>query len=76
MKALRLILPAATLVAAIFATMGVSSATPAFAKKEKKPCITCHEKGAKPTKAAPALTDIGKYYNEKKTLEGAPAPKQ
>lgn len=75
MKALRLILPAATLVAAIFATMGVSSATPAYQKKEKKPCATCHEKGAKPTKDAPALTDVGKYYHEKKTLEGAPAAK-
>lgn len=75
MKALRLILPAATLVAAMFATLGVSSATPAFAKKEKKPCMTCHEKGKKPTKDAPVLTDVGKYYHEKKTLEGAPAAK-
>ena len=76
MKALRLILPVATLLAAIFATSGIALGTPEYQKKEKKPCTTCHEKGVKPTKETPALTDVGKYYHEKKTLEGAPAPKK
>lgn len=72
MKAIRLILPAATLVAAFFATSGLSFATKEMAKTEKKPCFTCHEKGKAPTKANPLLNEVGKYYKEKKTLDGAP----
>ncbi|QOY91008.1 hypothetical protein [Paludibaculum fermentans] len=72
MKAIRLILPAATLVAAFLATSGISFATKEMAGKEKKPCVTCHEKGKAPTKEAPLLNEVGKFYKEKKTLEGAP----
>ena len=71
MKALRLILPAATLLTALVATTAPSFATPAIQKKEGKPCTVCHEKG-KATKEAPLLNAAGKYYKEKKTLEGAP----
>jgi hypothetical protein len=72
MKSLRLILPAATLLAALLSTSALSFGTPAFSKKEgKKPCVTCHEKG-KATKENPLLNATGKYYKEKKTLEGAP----
>jgi len=66
MKALRLLLPAATLLAAFFATSGVSLATKEMSKKEKKPCTACHTKGKE-------LNDVGKYYKEKKTLDGAPS---
>jgi cytochrome c553 len=67
MKALRLIIPVATLVAMMVATSGLSFATKEIGKKEGKPCGTCHEKAGKKE-----LNDAGKYYTEKKTLEGAP----
>ncbi len=71
MKAFRLMLPVATLLAAFLATSGISFATKEMGQKEKKPCTTCHEKG-KATKENPLLNDAGKYYKDKKTLEGAP----
>lgn len=71
MKALRLILPLATLTAVFLAASTMSFATPAFAKKEKKACTTCHPKGNNKE-----LTETGKYYKEKKTLEGAPEEKK
>ena len=70
MKALRLILPVATLLAAFLATTGISFANKEIQKKEKKPCTTCHVKTGQKD-----LNDVGKYYKDKKTLEGAPAPK-
>ena len=71
MKSLRLLLPAATLLAVLLSTSTLSFGTPAIQKKESKPCATCHEKG-KATKEAPLLNATGKFYKEKKTLEGAP----
>jgi len=68
MKAFRLLLPAAALLVAFMATSGVSFASKEIQKKEKKPCTTCHTKGKE-------LNDVGKYYKEKKTLDGAPVPK-
>ncbi len=65
MRALRLLLPVATMLAAFLATSGVSFATKEMSTKEKKPCTTCHVKGKE-------LNDVGKYYKEKKTLDGAP----
>jgi hypothetical protein len=47
----------------------VAGATPAIGKKESKPCTTCHVK-----QGAKDLNNVGKFYKEKKTLEGAPAP--
>lgn len=73
MKALRLLLPAGAVLATFLAANAF--ATGEMAKKEKKPCTTCHEKG-KATKENPLLNDVGKYYRQKKTLEGAPAPKK
>jgi hypothetical protein len=70
MKRLRLLLPVATLMAAFLASSGISFATKEMGKKEKKPCTTCHVKTGQKD-----LNDVGKYYKEKKTLEGAPAPK-
>lgn len=67
MKYLRLLIPAATLFAAFLAASGVSYATKEFSKKEKKACTYCHPKGN--TKQ---LNEVGKYYKEKGTLEGAP----
>jgi hypothetical protein len=65
MKAFRLILPIATLAGVFVACSSISFATPQLSKKEKKPCTTCHTKGKE-------LNEVGKYYKEKKTLEGAP----
>ena len=72
MKAFRLLLPVATLLAAFVATSAFANVE--MGKKEKKPCTTCHEKG-KATKENPLLNAVGKHYKEKKTLEGAPVPK-
>ena len=71
MRYLRLILPAATLIAAFVATSGISFATKEISKKEGKSCLTCHVKGD-----MKKLNDTGQYYKEKKTLEGAPAEKK
>ena len=76
MKSFRLLIPAATLIAAMLGTGGMLFATKEMGKKEGKPCTTCHEKGKAPTKENPILNEVGKYYKEKKTLEGAPAPKK
>jgi hypothetical protein len=67
MRYLRLLIPAATLLAAFLATSGVSYATKEISKKEKKACPTCHPKGN-----LKQLNDTGKYYKDKGTLEGAP----
>jgi hypothetical protein len=64
MRAIRLLVPALALLVA-FAT--ASFATPEIQKQVKKPCATCHSKGKE-------LNATGKYYKEKKTLDGAPAP--
>jgi hypothetical protein len=62
-----LIVPAAALVAMLLATSGISFATKEIGKKEAKPCTTCHTQAGKKD-----LNDTGKFYKEKKTLEGAP----
>jgi hypothetical protein len=41
-----------------------------YTKKEKKGCAFCHV-----TAKSKELNDAGKYYQEKKTLEGYKAPK-
>ena len=67
MKKLRLLIPVGALLAMLVATSGLSFANKEIAKKEKKPCVTCHEKAGKKE-----LNEVGKYYKEKKTLDGAP----
>ena len=70
MKFLRLLLPAAALLGLMFVTGSPSFANKEMGKKEKKPCTTCHVKGD-----MKKLNDVGQYYKEKKTLDGAPVPK-
>jgi hypothetical protein len=72
-KMIRLVLPVATVIVAFFATSGIGFATKEMSKTEKKPCITCHEKGT-PSKAN--LNEVGVYYKAKKTLVGAPEAKK
>jgi len=71
MRTVRLFIGAGLMLAAFLATSAVSFATPEFTKKEKKPCTTCHV-----TAKSKDLNNVGKYYKEKKTLEGAPAPEK
>lgn len=70
-RVFRLVLPVATLLVAFFATNGLIFATKEMAKKEKKACTMCHEKG---TPSKDNLNNVGKYYKAKKTLDGAPTP--
>ncbi|HNY42411.1 MAG TPA: hypothetical protein PKJ41_18565 [Bryobacteraceae bacterium] len=66
-KVFRLVFPAAAFAAVLMMAGGAAYATKEIQKKEKKPCTACHVKtGAKD------LNEVGKYYKEKKTLEGAP----
>jgi hypothetical protein len=71
MKSIRLILGVALTAAAFLASSSLMFATPDLTKKEKKPCTACHV-----TAKSKELNDTGKYYKEKKTLDGAPAPKK
>jgi hypothetical protein len=71
MKLSKLCLPSAVLVIGSMFLVSVSHATPEMQKKEKKPCTTCHIANGKKE-----LNNVGKYYQEKKTLEGAPAQKK
>ncbi|HXF04387.1 MAG TPA: hypothetical protein VNM72_03110 [Blastocatellia bacterium] len=41
-----------------------------YTKKEKKPCTFCHSSKSPKDYSEKDLTDAGKYYKEKKTLEG------
>ena len=70
-RAIRLVLPVATLLVAFLAANGLVFANKDMAKKEKKACPYCHQKG---TPNKDNLNDVGKYYKAKKTLDGAPAP--
>lgn len=68
MRSMKFIVPAIFVFAGILVNSTASYGTVAMGKKEKKSCLTCHTKnGSKELNAA------GKYYQEKKTLEGAPA---
>ncbi len=46
-----------------------ADATPEFAKKEKKSCLTCHTAMGKPD-----LNGAGKYYKQHQTLKGYKKP--
>jgi hypothetical protein len=67
MRLFRLLLPAATLLAAFLMTGAAGLATKEIAKKEKKPCTACHPKGN-----LKQLNGAGKHYKQHKSLEGAP----
>ncbi len=65
MRILKLGIPAAAFAVGILLMTSSSFATMEISKKEKKACTVCHVKaGSKDLSAA------GKYYKEKKTLEG------
>jgi hypothetical protein len=69
-------IPAALLGAGMLICVTSSYATQEYAKKEKKSCTTCHSKVEAKEAMPKNLNAVGKYYHEKKTLEGAPAEKK
>jgi len=72
MSNLKLIAPAAILLGGFLVCSTSSYGTVDIAKSTKKPCTFCHEKNVPGDKKAMAenLTAAGKYYKEKKTLDG------
>ncbi len=65
---------------ALAALAGTASATPAFAQKEKKPCLFCH---TNPRGGGRFVNDAGRWYKAHKSLvgfkpaaPGKPAPKK
>ncbi|HUB82016.1 MAG TPA: hypothetical protein VMB03_24635 [Bryobacteraceae bacterium] len=68
---LKTILPAAILAGGFLLCTTASYGTAEYAKNTKKACTVCHEKvTADKTVMSGNLTDAGKYYKEKKTLDG------
>jgi hypothetical protein len=65
MKTLKLALPAVIALAGLVVSSTSSYAKPEYGKKEKKSCTFCHVKAG-----SKDLNDAGKYYKEKKSLEG------
>lgn len=73
---LRMILPAAIVVGGFLLCATASYGTAEFAKNTKKSCTFCHEKVTSDKEAMKVnLTDAGKYYKDKKTLDGFTAKK-
>jgi len=72
MRALRLMIPAAVLMAGLFVASSLSFAKPEYQKKEKgTKCTTCHATAGKKE-----LNDVGKCYGEHKhVLDGCQAKK-
>lgn len=69
MSRIKLILPVIIAGAGILVSTTTTSAKPADSAKTKKSCNFCHV-DAKTKAKAKELTAAGKYYHEKKTLEG------
>ncbi|MGD0500882.1 MAG: hypothetical protein ABSC23_20910 [Bryobacteraceae bacterium] len=71
MSKLKIALPAAILLGGFLLCTTASYGTAEYAKQTKKACAYCHAVKGVPTKAnAKELTDAGKYFAEKKTLDG------
>lgn len=67
MSILKFIAPAAVLLAGVAVSSITSYAKPEYVKETKKGCTFCHVDAKKTPKD---LTAAGKYYKEKKTLDG------
>jgi len=71
MKKLKIVLPAAIAALGVAISMAPAHATPAFAKKEKKSCTTCHV-----SVKTKELNETGKCYKENQKLDGCPMPEK
>jgi hypothetical protein len=67
----RFVAPFMVLFAGFVMTSSLSFAKKEYTAKEKKPCVTCHTAAS-----SKELNETGKYYKDKKTLEGAPSAKK
>lgn len=67
MSVLKFVAPAAVLLAGVAVSSVSSYAKPEYVKETKKACTFCHVDAKKTPKD---LTDAGKYFKEKKTLDG------
>ncbi len=68
---LKTIIPAAVLVAGFLVCTTASYGTTEYAKTTKKSCTFCHLKAVPDKEAMKTnLTDAGKYFKDKKTLDG------
>src|SRR5579862_1464639 len=72
MSRLKLIMPAAILLGGFLLCSMATYGKPEYTKDTKKACTFCHEKNVPADKDAmnKNLTDAGKYYHEKKSLDG------
>lgn len=71
MSNLKLIVPAVILLGGALICSTVSYSNTDAAKATKKQCTYCHEKvSADKDAMTKNLTDAGKYYKDKKTLDG------
>jgi len=74
MRALKLVLPLAVLLAGLFVTTSTSYGKPEYMKKEQlKSCTVCHGTGA-PNKTN--LNDVGKCYGKNHSMEGCNVAKK
>jgi hypothetical protein len=71
MRFAKIAVPALILYTGVVLMTGISYGKAEYTKKEKKTCVTCHVSAN-----SKDLNDTGKFYKEKKTLEGAPAAKK
>ena len=71
MRHLKIAIPAVILFGGFLVCTTSSYGKAEYTKKEKKTCVTCHV-----TANSKELNETGKYYKDKKTLEGAPAAKK
>jgi hypothetical protein len=71
MKLVKFAIPAVVLAAGLLVSSTASFAKPEDTKKTKKPCTFCHVSA----KGGKDLTEAGKYYKDKKSLDGYEAKK-
>jgi hypothetical protein len=67
MSHIKVILPAAIVLAGFLVCSTASYGKPEFTKSTKKACTFCHVDA---TKTPKELKDAGKYYQEHKSLDG------
>jgi len=72
MSRLKIIVPAVIMLGGFLICSMATYGKPEYTKATKKACTYCHQKNVPGDAAAMSgnLTDAGKYYKDKKTLDG------